>query len=321
MTESRTKLKAAVSTGLILVLLTALVSGVSNFVNAWVAKGTNTNTDVFFTARNVLVAAALLPVAFLARRDVRARLRRSDWGRLALIGLIGGAVPFLLYFRGVQIATTAGGFTSARFGFSALFLMATAFAVIFLRERVSARVLLAGIALLAGCALLLLTTEPVWSDGIVLVLLATALWAGEYTLSKRTLRDLPSGTVAAGRMGFGAVFLLGYLGISGQLGGLAALPSGQWPWVALSAILLLGFVCTWYAGLKHVDLSVATAVLVLGYPITWALRVAWGLDAFTVAQAAGAAAVVFGVVLVVGLVSVRDVLKDTIRVVARLTPR
>src|SRR3990172_6710164 len=183
MAETRTKLKGAVSTGLVLVLLTALVSGVSNFVNAWVAKGTNTNTDVFFTARNVLVAAALLPVAFLARRDVRARLRRSDWGRLALIGLIGGAVPFLL----------------------------------------------SGIALLAGCALLLLTTEPVWSDGIVLVLLATALWAGEYTLSKRTLRDLPSGTVAAGRMGFGAVFLLGYLGISGQLGGLAALPSGQWP--------------------------------------------------------------------------------------------
>ena len=242
------------SPGLLLVFFTAAISGVSTFVNAYAIQGTN--PDAFITARNVLVAAMLLPLA-----------------------------------------------------------------VVVLRERVSRRILVATIALLGGNALLLSLTAPVWTDGTALVLAATALWAAEYTMSKRALRDLPSGTVALGRMGFGAVFLVAYLAASNQLGAMGGLGGASLPWILVSAVLLLAFVSTWYAGLKHVDLSVATSVLVLAFPITWALQMVVVPAKFDLVAAVGAVVVVLGVLLAVGLTTVRDSIGAAIDRIVRAARR
>ena len=298
------RLRVGIGMGLLFVIGTALLSGVSNLVNAIAMRGVN--ADAFVTLRNALVALLLVPVVLLARPPKGLRLRPFDWARLAIIGLIGGAIPFVLFFRGIQLATAAGGTTTASFLYRMLFLLAAVFAVVFLRERLSARLFLAAILLLVGNALLMSLVSPVWTDGAGLVLAATALWAGEYTLSKRTLRDLPSATVALGRMGFGAVFLVAYIGISGQTDALFALRGDNLQWVALSTMLLLGFVVTWYAGLKVVDLSVATAVLILGYPVTWVFNLVLGREPFGLPQAAGAAVVVIGVVLAMGIAALRD---------------
>ena len=293
--------------GLFFVIGTALLSGVSNLVNAVAMRGVN--ADAFVTLRNTLVALLLVPVVLLARPGQRLRLRPFDWARLAIIGMIGGAIPFVLFFRGIQLATAEGGTTTASFLYRMLFLFAAVFAVVFLRERLSARLLLAAILLLVGNALLMSFVSPIWTGGAILVLAATTLWAGEYTLSKRTLRDLPSATVALGRMGFGAVFLIAYIGLSGQTDALFAFRGDNLQWIALSTILLLGFVVTWYAGLKVVDLSVATAVLILGYPVTWVFNLALGRESLGLPQAAGAAIVVLGGVLAMGIASLRDVWK------------
>ena len=295
-----------VAPGILLVLLTALISGVATFVNflalreipAW-------NTDPFVTVRNVTVALMLVPLALLGWRGTPTKLRRTDWGKLATIGLIGGAVPFLLFFHGLDVARTSNGAASATFGYRTLFLMATVLGIVVLKERYHARLALAAGVLLLGSLFLLGLTGEVWTDGTAWVLAATAMWAGEYTLSKHALRTLPSGTVALGRMGFGGMFLLAYVGATGQASAIPAL-AGAWPWVLLSAILLVGFVTTWYAGLKHVDLSVASAVLVLAFPITWALTVAPAYAPFTLAQAAAAVVVAFGVALAIGMASLRD---------------
>jgi len=291
-----------IAAGILLVLLTAVISGVSTFVNFWAVQGFN--SDAFITVRNLAVTALLLPLALLARRDVRTRLRKRDWARLVTIGLLGGAIPFVLFFRGLQMAGTAGAAT-ATFGYRTLFIMASVFAFVFLRERIPMRILLAAGLLLAGNALLLSLTAPVWSDGTLLVLAATALWAGEFTLSKRTLRDLPSSTVALGRMGFGGVFLATYIGLTGQWAA-AALSPAQWGWVGLSALLLVGFVTTWYAGLRTVPLSTAASILVLSFPITWALGVLAGASPVTFVQAAGATAVAAGAVVAIGTAALRE---------------
>src|SRR3990172_5916308 len=265
-----------IAAGILLVLLTAVISGVSTFVNFWAVQGFN--SDAFITVRNLAVTALLVPLALLARRDVRTRLRKRDWARLVTIGLLGGAIPFVLFFRGLQMAGTAGAAT-ATFGYRTLFIMASVLAFVFLRERVPMRILL--------------------------VLAATALWAGEFTLSKRTLRDLPSSTVALGRMGFGGVFLATYIGLTGQWAA-AALSPAQWGWVGLSALLLVGFVTTWYAGLRTVSLSTAASILVLSFPITWALGVLAGASPVTFVQAAGATAVAAGVVVAIGTAALRE---------------
>ena len=176
----------------------------------------------------------------------------------------------------------------------------------FLKERLSPRVLLGAVLLLAGIALLQALTAPIWTDGTAYVLAATALWAGEYTLSKHALRTVPAGTVALGRMGFGGLFLLAYVAATGQLGGLASVGGAQWGWIALSVVLLLGFVMTWYAGLRTVDVSVATSMLVLALPITWALGFLTSGSTLGLGQAAGIVAIVLGVALTIGMTSLRE---------------
>ena len=300
------KLEKAVGPGILLVFLTVLISGASNFVNAQaLAQNPSWNSDLFVTLRNVGVALALVPVALLAGRAGSERLARKDWLKLGAIGLIGGAVPFLLFFHGLQMAGMAGVAT-ATFGYRTLFLMAAVLGVVFLKERLSPRLLLGALVLLVGLVLFQALTAPIWTDGTAFVLAATALWAGEYTLSKHTLRNVPSGTVALARMGFGGVFLLAYVTATGQLGGIAAVGPAQAAWMILSVVLLLGFVTTWYAGLRTVDVSVATSLLVLALPITWALGFLTSGAALSLSQAAGIVVLIVGAALVVGMASLRE---------------
>ena len=303
MSERSETLDPRVGVGILLVLATAVISGVSTFVNLYAVAGTS--SDVFVTVRNALVALMLLPVAVLFAGPSRPRLSVRDWARLGTIGVVGGAVPFLLFFHGLQLAAASGGGATASFFYRTLFLMATVLAVVVLRERFRARIAVAAGLLLAGNLLLLAIASPVWTDGTLFVVAATALWAVEYTISKRTLRDLPSSTVALGRMGIGAVVLFGYLAVSGQLGGVGTVSGPQWQWLGISSLLLAAFVATWYSGLRSVDLSVATAVLVLGFPITWLLTVLVRGSVVTPVAAVGAAAVVAGVVAVIGVRQLR----------------
>ncbi len=289
--------------GLPLILATVVVSGVSNFVNFRAVQGTD--VDAWIAVRNGAVAVLLVPLALAARSGMRARLARTDWARLAVIGLIGGAIPFLLYFHGFQMASAQGGAAVASFGYRSLFLMASVLALVFLRERLTGRFALAAGLLLAGNFLLLSFTGPIWTDGTAYVLLATALWAGEYTLSKRALRDLPAPTVSLGRMGFGALFLLAYLGATGQASAILGFSGADWANLALSGLLLFGFVATWYAGLKTVDLGTATGLLTLAFPITWALGILAAGTPVTAGTALGAAAIVLGAALLLSLYAAR----------------
>jgi drug/metabolite transporter (DMT)-like permease len=279
--------------GLLLVFAAALISGISTFVNLYAVQGTN--SDVFVSVRNLVVVGLIAPIAYFGARAAREHLARADWARLALIGLIGGAIPFLLFFHGLQLAAAQNGGATASFVYRLLFLMATFLGIVFLNERFHWRVALAATLLLAGSLLLLSLTSPVWTDGTGYVFAATVLWAAEYTLSKRTMQHLTSGTVALGRMGFGAVFLFGYLAATTQLSQIGSLSGSQWEWVAISAILLAAFVATWYGGLSRVELGTATSVLVLGFLVTWVLTVAVRGSPFTMGQAAGAALVAAGV--------------------------
>jgi drug/metabolite transporter (DMT)-like permease len=284
--------------GLLLVLATAIISGVSTFVNSYALVGTS--SDAFVTVRNLAVALAIAPVALVATRRSPEKLRAVDYGGLALVGLIGGAIPFLLFFHGLALATAAGGAATASFVYRSLFLMATVFGLLFLRERFHTRVFVGAALLLVGNVLLLSILSPLWTPGTTYVFAATALWAAEYTVSKKLLGTLRSSTVGFGRMGFGAVFLLGYLALTSQYGGVAALTGSQWEWVGISAALLTAFVLTWYAGLQRADVSVATSVLVLGFPVTFLLGVFAKGAHVTVDEAIGAAAVVAGVAVVAG---------------------
>jgi uncharacterized membrane protein len=73
------------------------------------------------------------------------------------------------------------------------------------------------------------------------------------------------------RMGIGLVVLAGYLALTGKLGVVAGLGATQWAWVALTGLVLAGYVGTWFAALKRAPASVVASVLVLGAVVTGAL--------------------------------------------------
>jgi len=310
----------AVRIGLVLVFATAFISGLSTFVNGYAVAGTN--SAAFVTVRNMVVVVLLVPIAVVAAlwRRNSIHLRGKDWGRLAIIGLIGGAIPFLLFFHGLQLAVEEGGSTTASFVYRTLFIFATVFGLVFLGERFRWEVVAIAGALLAGCYFLLAMHTVVLGVGALYVLAATVLWAGEYTLSKRVLADLPSSVVGLGRMGFGAVFLAAYLALTAQWSAVATFTPGQWMWVGISALLLTAFVATWYAGLARVDLSVAAAVLVLGFVFTWLLALIVQHTVVTWVPALGALIIVLGLGALIASPSLRRWLGEDRAVVPQPGP-
>ena len=287
-----------VGPGVLLVVLTAVISGVSTFLNGY-AVG-STSSAAFVTVRNLAVAGMLLPIGAVVLARSAQRPSRRDLGALAVVGLIGGAIPFLLFFRGLQLAAEAHGTLTASFVYRTLFLFATVFGVVALREKFHGRLAIAAVLVLGGNFLLLSVVSPVWTAGSLYVLIATVLWAVEYTVSKRLLRHLGGTTVGLGRMGFGGLFLGAYLAVIGGWGVVGGFSAGQWLWVGISAALLAAFVLTWYVGLSRVDLGVASTVLVLGFPISWGLSLVATHAIPTSLELLGALGVVAGVVVALG---------------------
>ncbi|OIO65382.1 hypothetical protein COY28_00655 [Candidatus Woesearchaeota archaeon CG_4_10_14_0_2_um_filter_57_5] len=285
--------------GIRLILFTALVSGFSIFLNSWAVKGFD--SSVFTFSKNLLVALLLSAVLLgIGMRDQLMRLKAGQWRQLMLIGLVGGSIPFLLFFKGLQMTTGS----TAGFIHKTLFLFATLFAVLFLRERWDWR-LGTGMALLLGGTYLFIRPDFAWSAGHWLVLAATLLWAAENAIAKRTLQSMPGTIVAWGRMSFGVLFMLPFLTASGKIGLITAMSSAQWAWIGITSALLFLYVFSFYNGLASVRLSTATAILTLGAPITALLQAAYFGTAIAPSQALGMLLLLAGVMLVAWLPMVR----------------
>ena len=125
--------------GIVLGFITAVISGVSVFVNGYGTKHFKDAT-VYTTTKNLVAAVLLAALAFGAARlrtsgEERVPFTSRDrWGFLA-VGIIGGAVPFVLFFEGLQRA----GSTDAAFLQKTLVVWVALLAVPLLHERLNAR--------------------------------------------------------------------------------------------------------------------------------------------------------------------------------------
>lgn len=255
--------------GVILAVATALISGVSIFVNAIAVKQLP-DAAVYTTLKNGVAAVLLVALALATvRRADLAKVSRRSWGWLVLIGIVGGSVPFVLFFTGLAQASAP----SAAFIHKTLFVWVALLAVPFLGERLGLLQVGALGVLVAGQALVLTPAGVEWGTGETLIALATLLWACETIVAKRVLRSVPSGLVGAARLGVGLVVLAGYLLATGKVPVVAALGAEQLAWVALTGVLLSGYVATWFAALQRAPASVVTAILILGAPVTALLQV------------------------------------------------
>lgn len=278
--------------GLFLVFLTALISGVSIFLNKYSVSVIN--PYVFTFLKNVVVAVALFSLLLLLRNfDELKNLNKKQWRNLVLIGLVGGGIPFLLFFKGLSLTTSAMG----SFIHKTMFIYVGISATIFLKEKLSKSVFVASVLLLFGNFLVLKLTAFSFNAGDLLILIATIFWAGENILSKHLLKELSGNVVAFGRMFFGSIFILIFLWFTKQLPLVNGINKSQILWILFTAALLLGYVMTWYNGIKNVTITVATSILLLGSPITTLLSFIFSNNAISLID-------FFGLLLILGGVSI-----------------
>lgn len=264
-----TRIPATLRWGVLLALGTALLSGVSIWINGIAVKQLP-DPAVYTTMKNGIAAMLLVGLMAVTVRPgtIRAIAPRS-WGWLILIGVVGGSLPFILFFTGLAQASAP----SAAFIHKTLFVWVALLAVPLLGERLGLVQVAALGALLGGQALVLTPAGVTWGTGETLIAAATLLWAVESIVAKRVLRSVPSTVVGACRLGIGLIVLVGYLVVSGKLGTVASLTATQWGWAALTGLFLFGYVTTWFAALQRAPASLVTAILVLGAPVTALVQV------------------------------------------------
>ncbi|MEM2137865.1 MAG: DMT family transporter [Candidatus Anstonellaceae archaeon] len=281
--------------GIALAYLTALVSGISVFANS-IGVVTMDSTAYTFL-KNLLVAAILAAIGLSAGKWKEiASLNRKQSLMLLFVGIVGGGAAFALYFAG--LAATGGAVGS--FLYRLLFVFATFIAIGWLKEKFSWQTAVGALAILAGNYLLLGSAAVSLGWGVALVLAATILWACEYAVSKKVLEGVSATTVAAARMGIGAIVLLAILVWQGKIGAVAALKPESLMWIAISTGLLTLFVTLWYSSLKRASLISATAALTLGGPISALLSLIFAGKALAPLQAGGFLLLALGAVFAVG---------------------
>lgn len=281
--------------GLGLAGATAVVSGISIFINATAVRAFS-DPVLFTTVKNAVAAGILLAIAAIASRGAWRPARRV-WPALLALGVIGGSVPFVLFFSGLAQATAPGAAVLHK----TLFVWVALLAVVFLRERLGGLQMVALGVLLASQLLIQAPVGVGWGPGETMIAAATALWAVEVIVAKRLLREVPSPVAAFARMGIGVVVLAGILAVRGDLGGVAGLELGQWAWALLTGTLLAAYVAGWYAALQRAPASAVTAVLTLGAPITAALQLGAAGQVPAPAAALGYGIGLVGAVVLAGL--------------------
>lgn len=260
--------------GLMLALATAVISGFAIWINSngVAAYG---DASAYTTAKNAASALVIGVVFLIAWSAARARgeagsvaltrptRARQRWG-LLYVAIFGGAVPFTMFFAG--LASTAS--TQAAFVHKTLFIWVALLAVPLLKERITWWHAAALALLVVGQVGLAGTVSLVPDAGTALIAGATGLWAIEVVVSKRLLAGVTPWTVSVARMGGGSLALLLWAASTGSLGAVVPTTAAQWGWVALTGIVLAGYVLTWHQALWRAPAVDVTAVLVVGAVIT-----------------------------------------------------
>lgn len=258
--------------GLALAFTAAVISGFAVYVNSYGVRSFG-NATAYTTAKNLVAALILLAALAVASaaspREGFTRPRTGPhWAGLAAVAVIGGCVPFVLFFQGLSMVSPASG----AFTYHTLVIWVALLAVPLLRERFTGWHAAAIAALVGGQALLGGGTGTMRaSEGEMMILAATLLWAVEVIVVKRLVRDLSPLTVASARMGGGAALLLCWT-LATHADALAAAGWHQWSIAVATGVILALNVAATYAALARIGAIDVTAIGVSGAIITALLQ-------------------------------------------------
>lgn len=102
----------------------------------------------------------------------------------------------------------------------------------------------------------------------LMVFAATILWAIENVIAKVALKRIDPDIVVAARMGFGSLILLSAVGLTGKAPLISGLDIRTLGLVAMTSIILFGYVSTWYRALRFAPVTLVATVLTLATIVT-----------------------------------------------------
>ncbi|VVC03363.1 EamA-like transporter family protein [Candidatus Bilamarchaeum dharawalense] len=293
------------SKGLMLALAAAVISGISVFVNGMAVKMTD---PIVYTAMKNIGALIFLVAVVFAFNEIKnfRNLSRKQWALLILVGIIGGSIPFGLFFWGLKL----GGAVVSSFIYRSLFLFAAVFGFLILKEKPERNDLIAAFLILAGNAILL-SSDLTFGLGQMVVLVATVFWALEYTISRKLLADIEPRVLMVSRMLFGSVVLLSYMFVTGSASSFI-FDSSVLIWLGITSLLLFGFMTTWYTSLKYIPVFKATAIFTLGGIVTTVLNLVFLNTVLTLTDLASIVLILIGCAMAIGLSNIIKIGKITI---------
>jgi len=273
-------MNSKIKMGLYLALAAAIFSGVANFVNQFTVKYVG-DALVFTTIKNSLVAFLIIGViiAFKKFKKIK-KLNRNDMILLLAIGIIGGSLPFYLFFAALSQMPAI----NASLIHKSLIIWIAILAIPFLKEKLSPLQVLA-IATIFGANLAVGGFKSfAFNRPELMVLGATVLWTVENVIAKITLRRVDPDIVTASRMGIGSAILLVAVFILGKGQMLFALRPDQFALTFLTTLILFGYVSTWYRALSLAPVTLVATVLTLATLITNGLSAIFVTQQLTLGQ-------------------------------------
>jgi uncharacterized membrane protein len=250
--------------GIIFAFITAIISGISIFYNKLVIVS-GIDPLVLNIIKNGGAAIILTIILFSSSiKQELPKLKKRDWLRLVTIALIGGSIPFILYFEGLRTVTAS----NANFIHKTLFLYVAGMAIPILHEKLNIFQIIGYFVLLWGNIILSGLPQMRFGSGEMFILCATLLWSLEAIIAKVTLQNIDSKIVSWARMFLGCILLIIYALIQGKLPLILGLdPKYIFP-IFISSILLASYAGLYFKALNLAPTTYVTAILILATPVT-----------------------------------------------------
>lgn len=252
--------------GIYLSLLTAFISGFSIFINKYAVDAIK--PALYFTSIKNFSVALLIFALILVTKDWKkfAKLTRRELTYLVLIGIVGGSLPFYLYFTGLSQTSAV----NAAIIHKTLVFWVAIMAIPVLKEKISKGQIMAVLLLFAGNIFVGGFKGFEFSKGEAMLLAATVLWAVENILAKKILSSVEPNIVTAFRMGLGSLILMTatFISVPQVFHKSLTLSSSQIFWVFLTVVSLFAYTTTWYRALKYAPAITVTSVLVSSTLVT-----------------------------------------------------
>jgi drug/metabolite transporter (DMT)-like permease len=252
--------------GIYFSLLTAVISGFSIFINKFAVDAIK--PALYFTSIKNFSVALLVFALILVTKEWKklAKLSRRELVYLVLIGIIGGSLPFYLFFIGLSQTSAI----NAALIHKTLVFWVAIMAIPFLKEKISKGQILAVILLFAGNIFVGGFQGFKFSQGELMILAATILWAVENIFAKKVLSSVEPNIVTAFRMGLGSLILMTatFVSVPQVLHKSLMLSGSQIFWILLTVLSLLAYTTTWFRALKYASAITVTSVLVSSTLVT-----------------------------------------------------